>query len=97
MLAPRPSGGVAHAMAVFVAVSVRDGKQGGEKRLVVARRLRAIASTFSRTNWFCISWKCGSTNEAFHVRFATQMFTGNVLEIVSHVTSIWHPSRLPRV
>jgi hypothetical protein len=56
-------------MAVAVAVSVRDGKQGGERRLVFARRLRAISSTFSRTNWFCISGKCGSTNEAFSRAF----------------------------
>jgi hypothetical protein len=64
----RPEGSLT-PMAVSVAVSVRDGKQGGEKRLVLARRLRAIASTFSRTNWFCISWKCGSTNEAFSRAF----------------------------
>ena len=97
-MAPRPSGGVAHAMAVSVEVSVRDGKQSGEKRLVFARRLHTIASTFSRTKSFRISWKMWVHKRGvFMCVSQLKRLPEIVLEIVSHVASIWHPSRLARV
>jgi hypothetical protein len=84
-------------MGISVAVSVRDGEQGGEKRLVFARRLRAIASTFPGRTGSVFPGNVGPQTRRFHVRFETKCLPEIILEIVPHVTSIWHPSRLPRV
>ncbi len=61
-------------------------------------QLRAITSTFVRTNRPCISRNCWSTSDAsFTCGVPLKCFQELVVEIVPHATLICHPPRLPRV